>query len=110
MTDDETPASAPPATDYHRHIMPDQERRHADWIADARAAAERIARTKGVVTSDDIWDVCEPPSDADPRCMAAVFAPRGKWERVGYVPSRRKAQNHGRPIAQWKLKTDRFPL
>lgn len=90
-------------TDYSKIVLPDQEAKHAEWISHARAVAILIARDRGHVSSDDLWERCPPPSGVDPRVMAAAFAERAIWEMAGYVKSRRKI-NHGRTIAEWRLK------
>ena len=72
------------------------------WVERARTVADIYARQMGEVCSDDIWAMCPPPVDVDPRVMGAVFA-KGKWERVGYRQSKRR-QCHARPIPIWRLK------
>lgn len=88
---------------YTDVILPEQEAKHSEWIAKARETAIAIARQKGCVSSDDLWEACPPPVNADPRVMAAAFHPRSTWELAGYVKSRRKV-NHGRTVAEWKLR------
>jgi hypothetical protein len=74
-----------------------------EWLANARAAARRIAREKGTVTIDEVRECCPPPADADPRVMGAVMQPR-EFVLIKFVESRRKAC-HGRPIGLFKLRT-----
>lgn len=88
---------------YADVILPEQEAKHSEWIAKARETAIAIARQKGCVSSDDLWEACPPPVNADPRVMAAAFHPRSTWELAGYVKSRRKV-NHGRTVAEWRLR------
>jgi len=92
-----------PSHHYDNNVLKLHGEGHADWIEKARAAARKFATENGVVTSDDIWEICPPPMNSDPRVMGAVFKPRGDWERVDYRPSWRKA-NHGRPVAIWRLR------
>lgn len=89
--------------DYRDVILPEQEAKYSEWIAQARAAAVSIARAKGSVTSDDLWEACPPPAGVDPRVMAAAFHPRTTWELARYVKSRRRV-NHGRTVAEWRLR------
>lgn len=95
------PLDAP--SDYRNSVLPDQEAAHEGWIEKARVEARRIAKERGCLTSDDIWDVCPPPPGVDPRVMGAIFADKTLWERTGYTKSSRKI-NHGRVVAQWKLR------
>lgn len=72
------------------------------WLANARAAARRIAREKGTVTIDEVRECCPPPAGVDPRVMGAVMQPR-EFQMIKFVESRRKAC-HGRHIGLFKLK------
>lgn len=72
------------------------------WLANARAAARRIAREKGTVTIDEVRECCPPPVGVDPRVMGAVMQPR-EFQMIKFVESRRKAC-HGRHIGLFKLK------
>lgn len=89
---------------YDNNVLEVHEEGHAAWIEKARAAARSFAIAHGVVTSDDIWEICPPPKGADPRVLGAVFKPRSDWERVDYRPSIRR-QSHGRPVAMWVLRS-----
>lgn len=73
----------------------------AKWIERARKVAVEIAKSRGWVTSDDIWAHCPPDKDFEPRVMGAVFAHQGLVKN-GYVNSTRKAC-HGRPLARWEM-------
>jgi hypothetical protein len=88
---------------FDEQVVPHFQEREsqAAWIERARKVAVEIAKTRGYVTSDLIWDKCPPSSDFEPRVMGAVFSHQG-LVRDGYVNSGRKAC-HGRPIAVWKL-------
>jgi hypothetical protein len=85
-----------------------EEKRH-EWIALARKMAVVLLKTRGqdhsddyipTVTSDDLWALCPPPPEINPKAMGAVF--RSGFKPVGYVPSKRK-QAHARPIRVWTL-------
>ena len=66
------------------------------WLEQARFAAEKIARERGRVSSDEIHESCPLPPDAHHNLMGAVFKdPR--FKPVGYLPSRRP-EAHGRII------------
>lgn len=93
-----------PAHHYSNNVLELHEEHHTDWIEKARAVARQLAVAKGAISSDDIWEHCPPPPNADPRVMGAVFYPRSDWERVDYRPSIRRT-SHGRPVAIWTLKT-----
>lgn len=88
---------------YHDTIKPEQERQHADWLEQAQDAITKLSlsRESGIVSSDDVWDICPPPAGVEPRAMGAVWQPRDRWQKVGFVPSRRGV-NHKRPIMQWR--------
>ena len=82
-----------------------EEKRH-EWIALARKYAFNLLSRRGlhqsnpVVTSDDLWALCPPPSDINPKVMGAVFRKNAGFKPLGYVPSKRK-QAHARPIREW---------
>ncbi len=82
-----------------------EEKRH-EWIALARKYAFNLLSRRGlhqtnpVVTSDDLWALCPPPSEINPKVMGAVFRKNAGFKPVGYVPSKRK-QAHARPIHEW---------
>ena len=69
-----------------------------DYLAEARLAAESLANERGVITVNDVREVCPPPDGIDPRVMGAIFRSKA-WEKVGYISSSRA---HMRPIAQFK--------
>ncbi len=71
------------------------------WVESAKALAVSIARERGVVSSDEVWEQMEAPANADPRIMGAVFR-HGSWRRVGFKQSARPCC-HQRPIAVWEL-------
>ncbi len=82
-----------------------EEKRH-EWIALARKYAFNLLSRRGlhqtnpVVTSDDLWALCPPPSEINPKVMGAVFRKTAGFKPLGYVPSKRK-QAHARPIREW---------
>ena len=82
-----------------------EEKRH-EWIALARKYAFNLLSRRGlhqsnpVVTSDDLWALCPPPSDIHPKVMGAGFRKNAGFKPLGYVPSKRK-QAHARPIREW---------
>ena len=79
------------------------EKRHPELARRLRETALRLAREKGVITSDDVWDAHPIPAGVEPRIMAAAFKPRKLWKKTGeYVPTRRPSANR-RPIPCWVL-------
>ena len=82
-----------------------EEKRH-EWIALARKKAFSLLKTRIVrgdnatITSDDLWALCPPPPEINPKAMGAVF--RSGFKPIGYVSSKRK-QAHARPIRVWTL-------
>ena len=84
-----------------------EEKRH-EWIALARKTAFSLLKTRIVrgdiatimQTSDDLWALCPPPPEINPKAMGAVF--RSGFKAIGYVSSKRK-QAHARPIRVWTL-------
>ena len=82
-----------------------EQKRH-EWIKQARAFAFNLLSRRGinnpdpVITSDDLWALCPPPSDINPKVMGAVFRKSSGFKPLGYVPSKRK-QCHARPIREW---------
>ncbi len=68
----------------------------AEWLAEARAAAEQIGRETGTCTADDVRTVCPIPDGIDGRVMGAVFR-KSEWAAGEFVNSRRTAC-HKRPI------------
>lgn len=89
--------------EYHDAIKPRQEYDYSEWLERANAAITLLSKERdtGIVTSDDVWDICPPPDGVDARVMGALWRPRDRWVKVGYVTSRR-AINHKRTIAQWR--------
>ena len=77
----------------------------AEWLANARDAAYRLASERGCITIDDVRDACPPPEDVDPRVMGAVFR-RSEFQRVAYRQSRR-ARCHFRTVAVFQLRVNR---
>jgi hypothetical protein len=71
-----------------------------DYLAEARLAAESLANRKGVITVNDVREVCPPPANIDPRVMGAIFMSKS-WQKVGYMSSSRA---HMRPIAMFERK------
>lgn len=95
---------------FQKNILPLFEEHRADWLERARSvAADMGRRDEGYVTIDMVRAVCPPPEGCDPRVMGAVFqcGKNGPWEKVGYVESKRKAC-HGRPVAIFRLKSERL--
>lgn len=72
------------------------------WIADARKVAITVARERGSVTSDDVWERCPIPPAIDRRTMGSVFKSGDTFKHIGFVKSRRRV-NHGRPVSRWAL-------
>lgn len=91
---------------YHDQIKPKQEADYSEWLDRARDAITQLSKSRpdGIVSSDDVWDICPPPPEVEPRAMGAIWQPRGRWQKVGFVVSRR-ALNHKRPIMQWRYLT-----
>ena len=73
------------------------------FLAEARAVAKSLVAEKGLVTVNDVRNICPPPDHIDPRVMGAIFRTglKSEWEMVGYIAS---ARAHARPIGQFKLK------
>ena len=73
------------------------------FLAEARSVAKSLVAKKGLVTVNDVRDICPPPEHIDPRVMGAIFRTglKSEWEMVGYIAS---ARAHARPIGQFKLK------
>lgn len=76
-----------------------------------RSTAQRLAREKGAITSDDIWEVIEQNPRMklklaeSPKVMATAWEPREMWCQTGRWPkSRRGKENHGRPVCEWQLR------
>lgn len=90
-------------TYYEENILPDQERHYDGLVAKLRAKARELAQGGREITSDDIHEAMPIPQGTDGRIMGAAFFPRKDWAKCGYQPSRRK-ENHGRPIARWRLR------
>lgn len=90
--------------EYHDDIKPLQEDAYGQWLDRARAAITKLSQERdgGVVSADDVWDICPPPPSVEPRAMGAIWQPRDRWQKVGYVQSRRHAINHRRPVMQWR--------
>jgi hypothetical protein len=69
-----------------------------DYLAEARLAAESLANQRGVITVNDVREMCPPPANIDPRVMGAIFKSKA-WHKVGYMSSSRA---HMRPIAMFR--------
>lgn len=92
-----------PSEIYHEDIKPLQEQTNAELVEKLRKAAKELAaRMPDGITSDDIFDMVDIPSNVDRRIMGAVFN-KTEWVHVGWQASRRRI-NHGRPIRRWKRK------
>lgn len=95
------PAKPEAATDT---LVEPLERRYPELAKRLQETAVRLAREKGTITSDDVWDACPIPSGIEPKLMAAAFKPRDLWRKTGqYVPTRRPSANR-RPIPCWELR------
>ena len=88
---------------YRQEVLPFQERQYPELAKRLREVAKRLAQTKGEITSDDVHEAHPIPPGIDGRIMGAVFSKK-EWVRVGYQPSRRKDQNHGRVVSRWRLR------
>ncbi len=72
------------------------------WLDQARFLAERIAKQKGQVSSDDIHNALELPEGAHHNLMGAIFKdPR--FKPIGYTHSSRPSA-HGRIIRIYCIK------
>ena len=89
-------------TIFDQEVLPLFEQNRAQWLAAARAAAEKLGREQTTVSIDDVRAVCPPPANIDPRVNGAIFNSK-RWELVGYRQSDRKTC-HGRPIGVFRLK------
>ena len=78
------------------------EKVRSDYLAAARAAADRLARRHELITIDMVRAEVPPPKEVDPRVMGAVFK-RSDWECVGYKASTR-GTCHQRPVGQFRRK------
>ena len=89
---------------YFDGIAPKQSARpdKAEYLAEARAIARKLASKREWITADDIHEVCPVPAGIDSRIMGAAFPKDEGWEPGAYVPSRRPI-NHRRPVRQWRL-------
>jgi hypothetical protein len=90
---------------FETEVLPRFEAARADWLAQARAAAELLGQKMACVTVDDVRKVCPPPPDVDPRVMGAIFktGKRGPWIKVDGERSVRRTCHH-RPIARFRLR------
>lgn len=82
------------------------EKTREDFLRHCRWTAHRIAERKGEITIDDVRLQVKLPDGIDGRVFGAVFDK--DWEKTGYVNSKQK-ENHGRPIATWRLKKEKVP-
>ena len=69
-----------------------------DYLAEARLAADALANERGIITVNDVREMCPPPANIDPRVMGAIFKSKA-WQKVGYMSSSRA---HMRPIAMFR--------
>jgi len=74
----------------------------AEYLAEVRAIARAIAKTKTWITADDLHEILPVPSGIDPRILGSAFPKADGWVPGNYVPSRRKI-NHKRPVRLWRL-------
>ncbi len=85
--------------------------RDSELTAFLQSTAQRLSRERGRITTDDIWDVVDQNPrmqlklNASPKTMTVAWYPQDLWVQTGrYLKSRRK-QNHGRPVAEWILRS-----
>ena len=71
------------------------------WLSDARAEAVRLARFRGVVTSDDVHDVMAFPPPHD-NCYGAIFHDK-RFKATGERVRSTRPEAHGRWIEVWSL-------
>ena len=86
---------------FENVALPLLEMAYEDWIELARETAITVSRTKGQVTSDDVWELCPPPPHVNPKAMGALYHPRKNWTQIGFQKSSRNS-SHGRTIGVWK--------
>jgi hypothetical protein len=77
---------------------------NADYVAEARLMARRVAEARGYVSSDDIQELFPPPPWAHHNVMGAVFADP-MFKPVKFVRSSRPSA-HGRMIRLYKVMED----
>jgi hypothetical protein len=74
-----------------------------DWQRVALAAIERIARSQETLTTDDVWEHVEAPSE--PRAVGCAMrraAREGLIRKTGRVKPSRRKECHGRDVAVWR--------
>ena len=72
-----------------------------EYLIEARAAADRLWKSRGdktFITINDVREECPPPPDIDPKVMGAVFNTKN-WKPIGFMLSKRA---HGRAIRVWR--------
>lgn len=85
-----------------QYVLP-LEKRYPELAKKLQQTAQRLARERGEITSDDVWAEQPIPPGVEPKLMAAAFKPRSLWRKTGrYVPTRRPSANR-RPIPVWEL-------
>lgn len=85
------------------HFSLPLERRYPELAKRLQETAQRLAKERGEITTDDVWEAHPIPAGIEPRIMAAAFKPRSLWHKTGrYVPTKRPEANR-RPIAVWVL-------
>lgn len=94
----------------NKHEAIDEVEKNANsvWLHTAQSVVEKLARTKSVFSSDDVWqelDRMQMPRPHEPSAMGAVFrnCARNKiCRKTGrYFPSKQPT-NHQRDIAEWE--------
>lgn len=90
---------------YEANVLPVQEERHPELVAQIRSVAQSIAADGSEITTDDIHPHITLPPGVDPRIFGVAFVPRKLWLKTGrYKPTIRKEAN-SRPLACWQLRS-----
>lgn len=76
--------------------------RDADFLAQCRDIAERIARIKGEVSINDIREHLKLPAHIHPSVLGGVFN-RKKFQPIGYTQATHK-QAHARVVRVYTLR------
>lgn len=77
--------------------------RNPELVSKLQEAAQRLAREKGKISSDDVWEVCPIPAGVEPRIMARAFMPKKLWRKVGHAQTRRR-ERQGGTVTVWELR------
>ena len=82
--------------------------KNAEYIQKARSSAFQLLKNKQakgdaeVVCADDIWEICPPPPEINPKVMGAVLSSK-YFSPAGFTRTKRP-QAHARPITLWTWK------